>query len=87
MATECNVQELVNSGNCFSCLTPKQLAYIQTQLLCDVLSALATPGSSVVTGGVVNPTTAPSGTYGIYYRTDTGAVWVWNGTAWIPGVA
>lgn len=75
----------MNSSNCFACLTPKQLAIIQTQLLCEILSAL----SVNVTCGTSDPTLAPDGTCAIYYRKDSGRVWVWNNvtSAWVPIVA
>jgi len=35
-------------------------------------------GGGGVSYGTVDPSSAPPGNSGIYYRTDTGGVWVWN---------
>lgn len=41
MAT-CSPQELLDSANCFACLTGPQLAIIQTRLLCQILQVHST---------------------------------------------
>jgi len=77
----CNVQTLLAAAKCFECLSPHEQTLVQLQLLCD-LEAATTGGVGSVTCGVVDPTTAPVGTCALYYRTDTGSVWLWNGSAW-----
>lgn len=76
MAT-CDPVELMEDGACFACLDTRQLAIIQTQLLCEILSAGGGGGSSCIFGGTADPVAAPACTYAIYYRTDTGGVWLW----------
>jgi hypothetical protein len=81
MAT-CDVNTLMESAKCFDCLSEFQLAMLQAQLLCEIQAGGGTGGGSGVTCGVVNPVAAPTGTCGIYYRTDTGSIWLWDGAAW-----
>lgn len=83
MAT-CDVQSLLNDAACFSCLqnAPGMLDIIQAQLLCNISEAISGGGASGITCGTEDPTEAPSGTCGVYYRTDTGAVFIWDGSAW-----
>lgn len=40
--------------------------------------------AGTVTSGTADPTTAPASTSGLYYRTDTGTLWAWDGAAWQP---
>lgn len=65
-------------ANGLDCMSDRQLRIIGTQLL---LNASLSGG---VTYGTSNPTTAPPGNGGVYYRTDTGQVWIWNpvGLTW-----
>lgn len=79
----CDVSALLASSNCFACLQPAQLLWLQTQLLCEILAvAGGGAGGGAVTCGLVNPVAAPTTTCGIYYRTDTGSIWLWDGAAW-----
>lgn len=40
MAT-CNINELLDAGKCFACLTPGEMDIIELQLLCEILEALS----------------------------------------------
>ncbi len=44
----CNVEEILQDGACFACLTEKQLQVIQAQLLCDILAAGGGGGAGAV---------------------------------------
>lgn len=86
----CDVSTLLASARCFEgCTTPAQLMLIQTQLLCEILAAGGGGGGGGggVTCGVVNPTEAPVIGCGLYYRTDTGSIWIWDGASWVLRVA
>ena len=85
----CDVSTLLASARCFEgCTTPAQLMLIQTQLLCEILALSGgDTGGSGVGCGVVDPVAAPAGGCGIYYRTDTGSVWIWDGAAWVLRIA
>lgn len=39
--------------------------------------------SRQILSGTVDPTTAPAVSPAIYVRTDVGALWFWNGAAWV----
>jgi hypothetical protein len=53
MAT-CNINTLLESGKCFSCLTTGEMDIIELQLLCEILSAgLSSGGSALLTGMIV----------------------------------
>ena len=82
MAT-CDIQDLLDRANCFSCLTPGQLNMVQTQLLCEIQQ---NGGGGSGTGGVYcgldadKASTAPTQTCAIYYATDTQNLYYWNDT-------
>jgi hypothetical protein len=81
----CDPQTLIDAAKCFMCLSISQLQSINTYLLCMTYNAGGGGGGSgCVECGIVNPTVAPASNCCIYYRTDNGAVWFWNGAAWIP---
>lgn len=83
----CDVSSLMESAKCFAaCTTPTQLMLVQTQLLCEILAVaggIGPGGGSGVTCGVGAPAAPPSGTCGIYYSTDTGSIYIWDGASWI----
>lgn len=83
----CEPATLMDSARCFTCLEESQLAAINTYLLCQILLAGGGGGGVSVSCGIVNPVAAPTGSCAIYYRTDNGAVWVWNGAGWLPIIA
>lgn len=82
----CTPQTLMTAAKCYMCLGPAQLQAINTYLLCQILAGGGS-GAADVDCGVVDPTVAPTTTCAIYYRTDNGAVWVWNGAAWLQIIA
>lgn len=80
---DCSAQNLVNQANCLMCQIPQGMVdTIQIYLLCQIAGG-GTGGSAGVTCGTSDPITPPSGSCGIYYRTDNGGFWYWNGSAWI----
>lgn len=79
-----DTQQLINEANCLLCyLTPGMVPYATLAALRQ-LSATGVGGG--VQYGTANPTTAPPSGSGLFYRTDTGGVWVWNPVtlAWDP---
>jgi len=40
-------------------------------------------GTGDVLRGTTDPVNAPEGDSAVYYRTDTGSLWVWNGSTWV----
>lgn len=84
----CDANSLMAAANCIQCLAPGQLQAIEIYLLCQIAtSGAGGGGSSGVTCGVVDPVAAPTGSCGVYYRTDNGAVWVWKGAVWLQVIA
>ena len=77
----CDIQDLLDRANCFSCLTRGQLDMIQLQLVCEIL---ANGGGGSGTGGVYcgldgdKAATAPTQTCAIYYATDTKNLYYWD---------
>lgn len=84
MAT-CNVSDLLASTGCLACLTPQQLQIIQTQLLCEILHVDTQVSNSGVECGTVDPVADPGVNCKVYYRSDTGAFWIWREStaAWV----
>jgi hypothetical protein len=80
----CDPPTLLSNAKCLMCLEPWQLDAIAIYLLCQILANGGTGGGggSGVTCGIVDPVAAPTGSCGIYYRTDTGKMWVWDGAVW-----
>lgn len=71
-----NPQTLLSEANCLMCkLSPGMVPYA-------MLAAVIAIGNSGTGGGVLygttNPVDAPLGDSGMYYRTDTFQLWVWN---------
>lgn len=86
----CDVSSLLSSARCFAgCSSPAQLMLIQTQLLCEILHAedSIVGGTGSVLCGAADPVNAPAGNCAVYYRTDTGSIWIWDGSAWVQRVA
>ena len=85
---DCDVQTLLNRAACFSCLQPGQQEAVGLQLLCEIVSQGGAQGGSSVTNGVGAPTDPPAGGLaGIYYQTDTGSIWFWDGAVWVLRIA
>lgn len=82
MAT-CNVQDLLNEAQCFLCLSPQQWELIKLQLLCNIEAASGggISGGSILCG-LVDPVADPGVACAVFYRTDTGSIWLWDGAAW-----
>jgi hypothetical protein len=77
---------LIESINCLQCLRPYQIPLIQIALLQQIALVALNPApvNTPVQCGVVDPVLPPVGACGIYYRTDNGGVWVWDGAVWQP---
>lgn len=72
-----DAQSLMNEVKCLMCkITPGALPYAILAALCSILTGGGLGGG--VLYGTADPTDAPPGDSGIYYRTDTGGVWIWN---------
>lgn len=84
MAT-CDLPTLMQSAKCFCGVTTNPFEMVELQMLCELRSALS-GGISGVTGvdcGTGDPVAAPISGCTLYYRTDNGNLWMWNGSAWI----
>jgi hypothetical protein len=84
----CNVSDLMANAGCLTCLPPAALQVVQTQLLCEILHANNQVSNSGVECGTVDPVADPGVECKIYYRSDTGAVWIWREStaAWVKVV-
>lgn len=82
----CDPQSLINNANCLSCLTPFQLALVQTQLLCELLQAGGVGGNSCLLCGLVPPTAAPACSCALYYNSSVGSFYYWDAanSVWVP---
>lgn len=80
----CDVPTLLEAAKCFECQIPLgMVGYIELYLLCQLASGQAGGGGGGgVTCGTSDPVAAPTGTCALYYRTDNGSLWMWNGSAW-----
>lgn len=86
----CDAQTLVDAAKCIeNCVPAGMMASVEIYLLCQIANNGISGGSSSsgVTCGISNPVAAPSGSCGLFYRTDNGAVWVWTGAAWLQIIA
>jgi hypothetical protein len=79
----CDPQTLMNQANCILCTVPVGMfAAIKISLLCQIATGTGGGGLGGVTCGTTDPVAAPTGTCALYYRTDNGSLWKWNGAAW-----
>jgi len=80
-----SVNALLEDAKCYACLSPGIWMLLELALLQQIVNNGGGGGGGVgsVLCGTVDPTTAPTGTCAIYYRTDTGTIFVWNGAAWL----
>jgi hypothetical protein len=76
----------MNDAKCFACLGPREMQLIELQLLCEILAASST-SVGAVDCGLVDPVVAPTNSCTLYYRTDNGGLWMWNGVSWIVLIA
>lgn len=75
----CDASSLLEAGKCFTGLPAHLLAVVQTQLLCEILSAGGGGGGqSCIICANADPTVAPTCACALYYRKDNMAVWLWN---------
>lgn len=58
-------------------------------VLCEILQAGGIGGNSCITCGTSDPVADPDCTCAFYYRTDTGAEWIWDdgGSQWLQILA
>jgi hypothetical protein len=83
-------QSLMDAAKCFGCLSPSQIAAIQTQLLCELLNAGGGggTGAACIFSGAIDPVGAPAGgcTNALYTNTATSAFFYWDNVhgAWAP---
>jgi hypothetical protein len=83
----CDPNTLLEAANCLMCLSPGQLQAIEISLLCQIAGGSGGGGGTGITCGIVDPVAAPTGSCGLYYRTDNGGVWYWSGAAWVQLIA
>jgi hypothetical protein len=75
----CTPETLLNAAKCFACLSEKQLAAINSFLLCQILNAGGTGGGGSSFSGSGAPTTqVPTGTSGTYYDYTNNVNYQWN---------
>lgn len=82
---DCTAQNLINQAACLQRCIPRGMCdAIEIYLLCQIASSGTGGGgsSSGLTCGLVAPTTAPTGTCGLYINTATGSLYYWDGAAW-----
>jgi hypothetical protein len=75
----CTPETLLNAAACFQCLSEKQLAAINSYLLCQILNTGGTGGGGSSFSGSGAPTTqVPTGTSGTYYDYTNNVNYQWN---------
>jgi len=80
---------LLEAAKCYECLSPGIWQLIELGLLQQIAAAGGTGGGGTggVTCGVADPVAAPANACTLFYRTDTGTLWMWNGAAWVNIIA
>jgi hypothetical protein len=73
---------IVENAKCFDCI-PAGFRQTAIVYLLDQIAGGGGAGGSGVTCGTSDPVAAPSGSCGIHYRTDTGALFIWDGSQWV----
>lgn len=75
-------QELITEANCLLCLvSPGLLPYVMITAIRQISSGGG--GTGGVTCSTADPVAAPTNACTLHYRTDTGGLWMWNGSAWV----
>jgi hypothetical protein len=75
----CTPETLLKAAACFQCLSEKQLAAINSYLLCQILNTGGTGGGGSSFSGSGAPTTqVPSGNSGTYYDYTNNVNYQWN---------
>lgn len=88
-AMTCDAATIMKDGACWCAVTETPFEKALLQLLC-VLTTTLSGGISGVTGvncGTADPVAAPVAGCTIYYRSDNGAFWFWNGSTWVQFIA
>lgn len=85
MAT-CDLPTLLSDAKCFCAVTNKPFEKVELQLLCEIRAAFsgAVSGVTGVDCGSADPVAPPVTGCTLYYRTDTGGLFGWDGGAWFP---
>lgn len=88
-AMTCNVPALMKDAACFCAVANTPFEKVELQLLCELVNAISGTISGVtgVNCGQADPVAPPVSGCTIYYRSDNGAFWFWNGSAWIQFIA
>lgn len=73
---------LLESAKCYACMPPGLWMLLELGLLKQIADAGGVGGGGGVQCSAADPVAAPSGSCAFHYRTDTGAVWYWDGAAW-----
>lgn len=75
-------QGLISEANCLICLVPPgMLPYLMIQAIRNISSGGGGSGGGVTCSNA-DPVAPPSGSCGLHYRNDNGALWKWNGATW-----
>jgi hypothetical protein len=72
---------IVENAKCYDCI-PAGFRLSAIVYLLDAIVAGGGIGGAGVTCGTTDPVDPPSGSCGLYYRTDTGALFIWDGAVW-----
>lgn len=81
-----SVNTLLEAVKCYTCLSPGIWMLLELALLQQIANGGGAGGGGV-TCGAADPVAAPSGTCGMYFRTDTQTLWAWDGAAWVELIA
>lgn len=74
---------LMANAACLDCVIPPGMRLSVLISLADTIAGGGGGGSSgSVTCGAVPPVAAPTGSCGLYYDTNTTALYFWDGAAW-----
>lgn len=78
-----DTNEIIDEARCLSqCIPAGFLPYAILAAVSGISTGGGGGGSGSVLCGAADPVAAPTGTCGLYYRTDNGSLWKWNGAAW-----
>lgn len=77
---------IMEQARCLECTIPP--GFVPYAILAAVsgISSGGTGGSGVGCGAI-DPVAAPGSACGLYYRTDNGNLWFWDGAAWQAMIA
>ncbi len=80
---------LLEAAKCYRCLGEAEWRMIELALLQQIVDGGGGGGGGIggVTCGVADPVAAPANACTLFYRTDTGTLWMWNGAAWVNIIA